>query len=137
MIILGLTKSMSPVATIKRVLRSFGMDEQTIKFWTAVSAFETDGWKSRVYRDSSNLFNLIVPGKSKLNYGEGQTVYSTSAGSAQDLIMHVIKPFKYSANYQSLDDLVTDMKSKGYFTSDETSYLTGVKKWYAKLFPHE
>lgn len=111
-----------------------------IKFWTAVSAFETavNGipWNSRVMRDSNNLFNLIVPGKRRLQYGEGQTIYDRWEESVEDLYLRVMKPFKYPLEVETLADLVNYMKSKGYFTSSLDDYQNGARIWYNKLYPN-
>jgi len=124
----------SPKGAISKVLASVGMDEQTIKFWIAISAFETNGWTSRVFKDSNNLFNIIVPGSVKLSYGEGQTIYSGIEESVRGLYDHVLKPYRYPLSFRKLADLVAFMKSKNYFESNEDAYLSGCKQWYKKLF---
>lgn len=123
----------TPQRVITLTLRKAGMDQQTIRFWIAVSAFETAGWTSRVFNDSNNLFNLVVPRSNKLPYGEGQTIYNSIEESAQALVDHVIKPFSYSLNYATIADLCHAMKLKNYYGSSEDSYTAGVRKWYQKL----
>lgn len=100
-----------------------------IKFWTAVSWFETAGWTSNVLKQSNNLFCIIVPGSTRLNFGEGQTIYPDFESSVDGLIDHVIKPFKYPSEVFTIDELVAFMKKKGYFKGSETAYLAGVKKY--------
>lgn len=128
---------------IMKTLQRLGISEQTAKYWVAVSAFETASgktpWASRVFKDSNNLFCIIVPGSKRLQYGEGQTIFENatlSIDGAEGLYQRVLKPFKYPAHVSSIDALVDYMKSKSYFTSDKAAYLAGVKLWYSKLFPN-
>lgn len=124
----------SPKQIIKRRLKSLGIDNKTIEYWTAVSAFETAYWKSKVFVDSNNAFSLIVPGTKKLQYGEGQTIYNSIADSVDDLYYRVIVSRKYPKNFDSLTELVTTMKAKGYFQSDGVKYLSGVQTTYFKIY---
>jgi hypothetical protein len=125
-------------------MQSEGVPESTIKQWIAVSAFETNGWTSRVFRDSNNLFNVILPqaslqseGLTKLTYGEGQTIFPDLASSVKiGLFKHVIQPFKYPLQFSGINSQVDFMKSKGYFTYDLQAYKDGVIYWYDKLFPN-
>jgi hypothetical protein len=114
-----------------------GMPEQTAKYWVAVSMFETTTWTSRVYKDSNNLFCLIIPKSNRLPYGEGQTIFGSKKEAAQALIDHVIKPFKYAMNYTSISALVEQMKAKGYFESGQDAYTQGVIAMYRKQYPNE
>jgi hypothetical protein len=130
----ALFRRSNPQAVITRVMRNEGVDEKTIKQWIAISAFETAGWTSRVFRDSNNLFNLRVPGSVTLSYGEKQTVYGSLEDSVNGLFQHVLRPFSYPLNYSSIDSQVQAMKQRGFFTSGLQSYIDGVKLWYSKLY---
>lgn len=131
-------KKSQPQGVIHKVLSAAGYSEQTIKYWTSVSAFETAEhgvpWTSQVLHDSNNLFNLIVPGSKKLSYGEGQTIYDTLEQSVHGLIDKVIKPFNYPANYATLDDLIDTMKKHGYFGGNIDDYKAGVHFYFSKLY---
>lgn len=100
-----------------------------IKYWTAVSKFETASWTSNVFKQSNNLFNLIVPGSTRLKFGEGQTIFANISDSVDGLIDRVILPFKYPSSVGSIDELVAFMKKKGYFTGKESDYVAGVKRY--------
>lgn len=118
-------------------LTRLGISEPTAKFWVAVSAFETNGWSSKVFRESNNLMCIIVPGSRRLPYGEGQTIFDnleSSIDGPQGLYQRVLKPFRYPAHVQSLEELVDYMKLKNYFMSNKFDYLKGVKSWYSKLY---
>lgn len=115
-------------------MRSEGVNEETIRQWIAVSAFETTGWTSRVFRDSNNLFNLRVPGSNRLSYGENQTIYGSLEDSVRGLFKHVIGPYQYPLNYKSIRDQVETMKQKGFFTYPLQGYIDGVVSWYSKLY---
>lgn len=124
-----------PETIIRRVLSRYSIPEQTIRYWIAVSALETSGWTSRVFKDSNNLFCLIVPKSDRLPYGEGQTIFLSMEDAADALYRRVIVPFHYPLSYASIDDLVMTMKDKGYFTAPLPGYLAGAKSWFNKLFP--
>lgn len=128
-------KKATPQSVITARLSKAGLPEQTVKYWVAVSAFETAGWTSQVFMDSKNLFNLIVPGKPALSYGEHQTIYSSLSDAADDVFNAVIKPFKYPYTYVNLQQLTDTMKSNGYYVSDANDYYAGTSDWYNKLFP--
>src|SRR5262249_6755719 len=119
---------------IRKALQLQGIPEQTIKFWIAVSAFETNGWTSQVFRDSNNLFNLIVPGLPALSYGEGQTIFASLEDAANGLYKYVIKPFNYPLYFPTLRTLTDFMKSKNFYISDSNSYYNGTLQWYNKLY---
>lgn len=133
----------SPQAVIRKVLFQVGLSPQMVKYWTAVSAYETaypyDGsarpWNSPVLKDTKNLFNLIVPGSRRLQRGEGQTIYDSLEDSVWGLYQRVMIPFKYPAHVDSLEALVDAMKARGYFTQDLATYKANVRKWYNKLYP--
>ena len=124
-----------PETIIRRVLSRYTIPEQTIRYWIAVSALETSGWTSRVFKDSNNLFCLIVPKSERLPYGEGQTIFLSMEEAADALYRRVIVPFKYPLSFASLDDLVMTQKEKGYFTAPLAGYMAGAKSWFNKLFP--
>jgi len=124
----------SPQAIIRKHLSANSIPEQTVKYWIAVSAYETNGWSSQVFKDSRNLFDLIVPGKPGLSYGEHQTIYSTLDEAAEDLVKQVLHPFKYPNVFTSLQQMTDLMKSKGYYGIDKATYYIGAAQWYNKLF---
>lgn len=124
----------NPQSVIKSELNRIGMNSQTIRYWTAVSAFETKAWTSQVYKDSNNLFALIIPNSRKLSYGEGQTIFMSITDGARALYPYVIRPLNYRLNYDSIDQLVYDMKSKGYFAGNVSSYVNGVHLYYDKFY---
>lgn len=143
LIALAFRSRRSPQTVIRKVLSQVGLSPQMVKYWTAVSAFETADqtkkpyapWNSRVLGDSRNLFNIIVPDSRRLQYGEGQTIFDTWEDSVWGLYNRVMKPFKYPAHVESLEDLVRYMKLKGYFTAPLDGYLNGARYWYNKLYP--
>lgn len=143
-VLLFRSRAKSPQSVIKKILSPLGLSPQMVKYWTAVSAFETadqnvkpySPWNSRVLRDSKNLFNIIVPGSQRLQYGEGQTIFPTWEDSVIGLYERVMKPFRYPAHVESLEDLVRYMKLKNYFTAPLDGYLKGARYWYDKLYPN-
>lgn len=124
----------TPQEAIRKVLADYGVPEKTIRYWITVSAFETTYWTSKVLKQSNNLFNLIVPGGKHLDFGEGQSVYNNYEESVVALFQHVMKPFHYQLSYKSLEDLISDMKKKGYYLGSESDYQKGGAAVYKKLF---
>lgn len=125
---------MRPKNQIERILVAHGIGKETARMWVAVSAFETASWTSEVYHKGHNLFGLIIPGRKRLDFGEGQTIFLSNRESIESLYKSVIVARKYAANYTSIEFLVNDMKAKGYFTGNFNSYLTGVKTKYSELY---
>lgn len=122
---------------IQDTLEGYGMDEQTAKFWVAVSAFETAGWTSQVFADSNNLFDIRHWPGSKLpylSYGEGQVIFDSYQAAADGLIKYVLTPFSYHKNELTLQNLTDEMKQNGYYESDSTTYFVDVSQWYTKLY---
>lgn len=124
------------------ILTSRGVSPRTAKYWAAISAFETaypysnnaKPWNSPVFKDTNNPFNLIVPGSKRLDRGEGQTIYATVEDGINALYDHVIRPFKYPLDAESLEALNRYQKKKGYFISGLDDYIAGSARWYDKLF---
>lgn len=128
-----------PKQVIKRNLSADGFDSENVKYWICVSAFETAKWTSSVFKQTNNLFGIVYYGANSYSYGklttgEGQSMYRSLSLSCQDLIHAVIRPFKYSKNYQSISQLVSDMKLHGYFTGSQEDYLAGVEMYYEKFY---
>lgn len=135
-----------PPAVIDRVLSRYQIPRQTRKYWIAVSAFETTPvggrpWTSRVFRDSNNLFNVILSDKlqgqlglRRLPYGEGQTVFPDLESSVVALYKYVIRAHNYPLEYSSLADLVKTMKQKGYYALAEGPYQAGAARAYENIY---
>lgn len=129
--------SQAPAQEIRKALA--GYPDNVIKYWIAISAHETGGWSSRVYKEGNNLFGMTLASKNttaigELPYGERQAIYRSIADSAQDIRLYMEKRFKYPASFNSLAELVAYMKSKNYFTDSTLNYLQGADAWYRKLF---
>lgn len=124
----------TPQEIILRILQAKGMDLQTAQQWVSVSALETNGWKSQVFKDSRNLFCLIVPGKPALPYGEHQTIFDTMEASVEGLWRYVIDYWNYPVNFESIQEQAEFMKSKWYYGGAITSYADNMRYWYKKLF---
>lgn len=126
-----------PQEAIRRALN--GYPQNVIEYWTAVSAHETNGWTSKVYREGNNLFGMTLASRDttaigKLPYGEGQAIYRSVEDSARDIRLYMEKRFNYPVNFSSLAELVAYMKSKRYFEDSTLNYLAGADAWYRKLY---
>lgn len=118
---------------IIQILTSKGMDLQTAKQWVTVSALETAGWTANVYKNTHNLFALIIPGKP--GYGsEGQTIFATDAESVEALYKSVIKYWDYPLNFSSIQAQAEFMKSKWYYGGDVATYVKNMVYWWNKFF---
>lgn len=131
----------SPTATIKREFRKAGIPDQDTLYWIAIAKHETAGFTSRVYKDAHNLFGMTKPSQGAydkgwttattevLPYGEHQVIFKSIADSARDQALYLTKRFNYPKNFASLLDLVSYMKSRGYFTDTLSNYYNAAKKW--------
>jgi hypothetical protein len=133
-----LLRSRSPKETIKTIL-SQKLNDQNVKYWTAISAFETAGWTSDIYKENHNLFGMRLPSKNTTAIGEnrGHAVFKDDAGSAKDLLLYFDRLNWSKVNYSSIDEIVQMQVAKGYFTADPALYLSGAKQWYKKLYPED
>lgn len=128
---------LTPALAIREALA--GYPERVIQYWTAISAHETAGWTSRVYKEGNNLFGMTLATKNttavgKLPYGEGQAIFNSIADSAKDIRLYMERRFNYPMDFNSMAELVYYMKSKGYFTAPTLEYLASADAWYRKLY---
>jgi len=126
---------MTPETIILQTL-SRKLDGRTAKFWVAVSAHETGGWTSAIFRENNNLFGMRLPSGNTLAIGanRGHAVFRSLEDSAKDLLMYFDRLKWTRLNYETPADLVAAMKAKRYFEADETAYRKAVEAWYRKLF---
>lgn len=132
----------SPQSTIIQTLRNAGLDEQTAKYWVAISAHETafdnnyqTPWTSPVYRQNNNLFGMRLAGSNTtaIDSNLGHARYRSVSDSAQDLVQYFQRLKWSQLNFDSIPALVSYMKGKGYFTAPLADYQKGVEYWYKKL----
>lgn len=122
--------SSNPQTVISNVLREGGYSDRVAKWWTAVSDLETGGWTSNLYTKNNNMFGMHQPlTRNTLSLGpdkNGWARFSSITDSVLDLILYM-QTFSYPKDFATVDDMVTFMKSKGYFEEPYTQYLAGVK----------
>ena len=118
---------------IKVALERAGFSSDMVTYWIAISKFETANYTSSLFRNARNLFGMAYP-TIGIDYGyiqssEGlKSKYETTQQSVDDLVEYLIG-FNYPKTLGSINELVKFMKSKGYFTANEQTYLAGVKKY--------
>lgn len=131
------------MATISRVMKAAGYSEQMVRYWTAVSAFETAYWTSAIFKRANNLWGMTLASRNTTATGrledvpEKQAVYPSIEASAQDIVLYQQKRFRYAMNYATLKDLIQAMHRRNYFTSDFNQYLAGVESVYKQLYGKE
>lgn len=120
----------SPSSTIKNLLTKNGYSDRVAKWWVAVSNLETGRWTSKLFKDYNNLFGMKQP-MSRFTYSRGASTsppgYATFGSwddSVNDLITYMDQRL-YPKDFESIDDMVAFMKSKGYF--EDPLYLEKVK----------
>jgi hypothetical protein len=132
----------NPITAIKNALPAAGLNDQNIKFWIAVSAHETayannyqTPWTSPVFVQNNNLFGMRLPGSNTTATGSnlGHAVFPSVEASADDLVLYFDRLKWTQRNFNSISDLVNEMKRKGYFTAPLVDYKTGVEYWYKKM----
>lgn len=129
------TKVENPKKIIFETLTQSGMDAVTARFWVAVSAHETGGWTSRIYRENHNLFGMRLPSVNTTAIGAryGHAVFRSDSDSAKDLVKYFDRLKWKQINFSDSDSLVDEMKRKKYFEAPLDLYKSAVKKWLAKL----
>lgn len=129
------TKVENPKKIIFETLTKSGMDAVTARFWVAVSAHETGGWTSRIYRENHNLFGMRLPSANTTAIGakHGHAVFRSDLDSAKDLVMYFDRLKWKQINFSDSDSLVDEMKRKKYFEAPLDLYKNAVKKWLVKL----
>jgi hypothetical protein len=122
-----------PTELIIETLTDAGYSDRMAKFWVAISDHETGTWSSVAYRQGNNLFGMKVPThRESTRDGEikvGSNIYSAYASrkkSVEDLVLYM-EEFSYPFDFETSDELVTFMKSKGYFTADLEAYKKSVR----------
>jgi hypothetical protein len=135
------TKPVAQEVILKELTRA-GIDEKTARFWVAVSAHETafansyqTPWTSPVYIQNRNLFGMRLPSGNTTAIGSnlGHAVYPSIQDSAKDLILYFQRLRWDRVNFNSIPELVTYMKQKGYYEAPLADYQRGVEYWYKKL----
>lgn len=119
-----------PAATIKSILTGAGYSDRMANWWAAVSNLETGKWTSRLYTVYHNMFGMKQP-LLRFTYSRGATQspqgyasFDSDADSVKDLIAYM-QHFNYPKDFDSIDAMVSFMKSKGYF--EDPLYLEKVK----------
>lgn len=126
----------NPKEMITSTLTSSGINEQTARFWVAVSAHETGGWTSAIFKENNNLFGMRLPSRNTLAVGvnRGHAVFPSILDSAKDLVLYFDRLNWAQRNFNTIPELVAYMKSKNYFTANESEYRAGVERWYKKIY---
>lgn len=102
---------------------------------TAVAMHETGNFSSSVFANNNNLFGMRHP-KERETLSKGDVIGYAKFDSLQDSVKDLRLWFEYNKldhSYLKLSDLITTMKSKGYFEASYTKYLSAVQKHYNKL----
>jgi len=122
--------------TIKSIFVTEGLSDKESGYWTAVSAHETGGWTSEVYKSNNNMFGMKQPEqRDTTSEGEknGYASYKNEMDSILDLLLW-INARQFPKEHDSIRKLTSDMKSKGYFEANYLEYTNAVLKWHAQLF---
>lgn len=122
--------------TIQGGLQNEGFSRRQGYWWFLVSQMETAGFTSNLFRNFHNLFGMKQPAKrDTLSLGptpSGFATFASDQDSVKDLALY-LREFHYPYDFNTLDDQLKFMKSKGYF-GDETldSYRGKVIAWANK-----
>lgn len=129
-----------PSSSIIRILKRSGYSDRFARMWVAVAKHESANFTSRLFRSVNNPFGMQHPrvrkttsiGPFDLGREGKMASYKSVADAARDLVFY-LEAFKYPKDFETVDQLVAFMKSKGYFTDSVSNYLNGVKKWYSTM----
>lgn len=127
----------TPQKIIVSTLEGAGYSSDFAKWWVAISDHETGKWTSDLYKKYNNLFGMTQPkvrdttsiGPVVANDRGTKTEFASFRNiddSVKDLLLY-LKEWNYPKTFSSVDDLVSFMKSKGYFTDSVANYSNSVK----------
>jgi uncharacterized FlgJ-related protein len=114
---------------IQDKLENWGMDEKTASYWVAISEHETGRFTSDIFKENRNLFGMrLAKIRDTTAIGENRkhAVYASIEDSIEDLSLY-LEHFNYPSEFETIDQLVSFMAQKGYFTADKEKYLNAVK----------
>lgn len=134
LLLLSLKKgSTSGSQAIAKVLTAKGYSPRVVKWWTAISNFETAKWTSRLYREAHNLFGMKQPLSRQTTSlgpfvleGVNWASFSDDESSVSDLVLYM-ENFNYPKDFSDLYIMIAFMKSKGYFQESIEDYFIGVE----------
>ncbi len=123
---------------IIQILTDCGYPASVARYLVAVSAHETDNWKSQVYKDNHNLFGMRLPVIRNTTAigdtdGDGYANYLRNSDSVKDIVYY-LRYYSYPLHYDDLFEFVMIMKSHGYFEADANKYYEGVRARYQSIF---
>ena len=102
----------------------------------AVSRHETGNYESHVFKTLNNLFGMRFPRERETTAlyesDSKYSVYSSPADSVRDMVLY-LDARRYPHSFNSVRDLVTTMKSKGYFEDSLENYVQGVERALPKV----
>jgi hypothetical protein len=110
-----------------------------LPFIIAQSQLETANFTSNVYKSSNNLFGMKVPSKrpflgvigSGASDGGNYAKYSSDVNSVRDYL-EWLRYTNFPTRVDSAEHFVRAMKSRGYFTANESEYLKALNSWLKK-----
>lgn len=134
-----LYRKMTPKSAIQKIL-SPKLNAQNIRYWTAISDYETGDWTNTFSVKGHNLFSMHYTDHdpyavgSTLGDGAALAVYASYEDSCRGLIDYFRRLSWSTLNFNSLNELIVYMKGKGYFGQNFDVYLAGVTRKYKQLY---
>lgn len=132
----GLPSQIPSWQTIKNLASKYGFSERVAAYAVAVSAFETGGYTSSLFKRANNAFGMRIPTKRKsLRTGEDNnySVYRSVGDSFEDFFIY-LDALGYNTDYPTLFSFVSAMKAKRYFEADLQAYYRGCSVYFDKYF---
>lgn len=128
--------------TVRALLISQGMPENTATWAAAQVMHETNGLKSRVSKEDNNLSGIIWINTSYQNATKGlkrpanEGGYYAHFASVRDWAKDFIRIVSFGTRpvaAKSLADYVNRLAENNYFTDSKTNYYNGVKMWLDRV----
>ena len=122
-------------ATIINGLTNAGFSGAFARMWVAVAQHETGNFTSSLYRNANNIVGMTYPTVGKdygWTIGEGGMKFSKypDVKDAVDDLIEYLLAFGYPKDFETVADLVAFMKSKSYFSGDQSVYTKAVQSFY-------
>ena len=116
-----------------------GLDGTASKILTAVAMHETGLFTSKIFKENNNLYGMKQPVRRatvSLGAKNGYASYATITDSIEDLLLWFDFHDKGDEDINKMGtvaNVVSFMKSKGYFESDLNAYINAVEKHFKNL----
>lgn len=119
-----------------KYLEAYGFDAKLSKMIVAQSRHETGNYSSNLFINYNNPWGMMQPLKRETT-SQGATPsgfasYANLDDACKDYVLY-LKALGYESTYSDVRAFVSELKKKGYFTDNLTTYMSSVYSIYNNL----